>query len=138
MLAEALLCLTLNIYHEARGESIEGQRAVALVTLNRSKFSNKEICEVVYKPYQFSWTIYKPSVKDPKAYKIAKNVALEVLSGKISDFTRGSTFYHATYIKPVWSLKFRRTVKIGNHVFYSDIPRSRLAGEKHGKLALSK
>jgi hypothetical protein len=30
-----LICLAMNIYHEARNQSIAGQMAVALVTINR-------------------------------------------------------------------------------------------------------
>lgn len=43
-------CLATNIYHEARGESIEGKSAVAHVTMNRVT-SNRypdTVCEVVY------------------------------------------------------------------------------------------
>ena len=51
-------CLALNIYHEARSESMEGQIAVAQVTLNRVAHSEwpSTICEVVSEPKQFSWT----------------------------------------------------------------------------------
>ena len=127
ILSTALVCLALNIYHEARGEPIKGQYAVALVTVNRAKFNNRDICKVVYRPNQFSWTIYKPSVTDPKSYKLAKQVAKDVLEGKVSDFTNASTYYHADYVKPVWSKKFRRTIKIGRHQFYSVFPRARVA-----------
>ncbi len=49
-------CMLKNIYHEARGEGVEGMKAVALVTLNRAKQQNKTVCEVVYQRKQFSWT----------------------------------------------------------------------------------
>ena len=50
-------CLARNIYHEARGESLQGQIAVAAVTVNRvlTKGYPSSICQVVYQPYQFSW-----------------------------------------------------------------------------------
>lgn len=122
ILSTALLCLALNVYHEARGEPLQGMYAVALVTVNRANFQNKEVCEVVKAPYQFSWTIYKPTVLDRDAFLLSQKVAKEVLDGKISDFTSASTFYHTTSIKPVWSKSFRHTIKIGKHVFYSDLP----------------
>ncbi|MFZ2555980.1 MAG: cell wall hydrolase [Minisyncoccia bacterium] len=53
--------LAQNVYHEARGESLEGQLAVAQVTLARllsGKFGTK-LTDVVFAPNQFSWT------KDP-------------------------------------------------------------------------
>ena len=56
-------CLALNVYHEARGEVIEGQIAVAHVTLNRVNHSYfpETICDVVYQNRQFSWTF---TIKD--------------------------------------------------------------------------
>ena len=51
-------CLALNIYHEARGESLEGRLAVAAVTMNRvrdKRFPDR-VCEGVWQPRQFSWT----------------------------------------------------------------------------------
>lgn len=55
---QALTCLAENVYHEARGESVEGQLAVALVTLGRTLFPEypKDVCGVVYQKNQFSWT----------------------------------------------------------------------------------
>jgi len=51
-------CLALNVYHEARGEPIAGQLAVALVTENRKndiRFPNT-YCDVVYEgPTRESW-----------------------------------------------------------------------------------
>src|SRR3569832_1942068 len=56
ILATAAMCLALNIYHEARGENIAGQYAVAMVTMNRAKHDKSKVCGVVLKPHQFSWT----------------------------------------------------------------------------------
>ena len=45
-------CMTANIYHEARGESLKGQYAVAHVVMNRihhEQFPNS-VCEVVFQP----------------------------------------------------------------------------------------
>ena len=35
MLAEALVCLALNVYFEARNQAVEGQIAVSEVVMNR-------------------------------------------------------------------------------------------------------
>jgi hypothetical protein len=55
-------CLTSNVYHEARGESIAGQLAVALVTNNRKndiRFPNT-YCDVVKEgPVRESWKTRK-------------------------------------------------------------------------------
>jgi spore germination cell wall hydrolase CwlJ-like protein len=119
----AVTCLALNIYHEARGEPIKGMQAVALVTLNRSKVLSKPICEVVHSPNQFSWTMYKPKATDPKAYKLAEKIAIDVLTGKVSDFTGFSTFYHNKQVSPYWKRKFVFRKKIGSHYFYFSLER---------------
>lgn len=56
ILEAALMCLSLNIYHEARGENLAGQRAIAQVTMNRANGKKENICNVVFSPKQFSWT----------------------------------------------------------------------------------
>lgn len=50
--------LAQNAYHEARGEGAVGQLAVTQVTLARlasGKFG-KSVAEVIFSPYQYSWT----------------------------------------------------------------------------------
>lgn len=48
-------CLASVIYHEARGEPLEGQRAVYDVVMHRVKVLRKSVCGVVTAPKQFSW-----------------------------------------------------------------------------------
>lgn len=119
----AVLCLALNIYHESRGDPYEGQAAVALTTLNRAKLSSKEVCEVVFEPRQFSWTIegaigqrIKAShhPKDKTAWEKAKQIALAAFYMK--DFTGGATHFHEASINPKWPHK--RIGRWGSHIFY--------------------
>lgn len=105
-----LTCLMRNIYHEARGESLEGQIAVARVTLNRAAKSS--ICKVVYAPYQFSWTLVKP--KDPSKYPYEIFLAAHLALFTVFP----ATHYHATYVKPKWASKLTKLKQIDNHVFY--------------------
>ena len=53
-----ITCLAINIYFEARSEPIEGQVAVAWVTLNRrdAEGFRDTVCIVVHQYMQFSWT----------------------------------------------------------------------------------
>lgn len=55
---QELECLATNIYHEARGESLEGKIAVAHVTVNRvwhHRYPNT-VCDVVYQArYYVNW-----------------------------------------------------------------------------------
>ena len=58
-LMEGILWLALNIYFEARNQPIEGQYAVAHVTLNRAAQTKRSIKAVVLEPGQFSWVRQK-------------------------------------------------------------------------------
>jgi spore germination cell wall hydrolase CwlJ-like protein len=132
VVASAVLCLALNVYQEARSESIPGQYAVALVTMNRAKETKGSICRTVFKPQQFSWTNgqfvqtnagYKVSdrmrPKDKHAWAVARRVAQVTLSGRMLDFTQGANHYHATSVFPKWSAKMAVTRRIGKHIFYA-------------------
>ena len=50
-------CMAVAVYHEARGESLEGQVAVARVIMNRAASGKYPgtWCEVVKQPWQFSF-----------------------------------------------------------------------------------
>lgn len=124
-------CLALNIFHEARSESIKGQRAVASVTLNRvaSKRYPNNICDVVYekrwdrirKRYvgQFSWTEFdKPPKLKSKAWHQAWQIANAAYYEKDKKQLKGALFYHAKYIKPSWARKKKPIARIGSHIFY--------------------
>lgn len=122
MLKTALLCLALNIYFEARGEPIEGQLAVAHVTINRTKENHSSICSEVFKPGQFQWTRhpYKlPSNKDA-SWISSQSVAKKSLS--IEDVTGGATFFFEKNCRNVKSITTgrRKTRMIGNHLFYAN------------------
>lgn len=126
-----LTCLAKNIYHESRGEPIDGQYAVAEVTMNRvaSKHYPNTICEVVYQEKfdvirkrnvsAFSWT--ELDVTPPtrgKLWNRAWQIAEDVYDERAEPRVEGALFYHSTYIRPRWSRRKRRIAKIGNHVFY--------------------
>lgn len=48
-------CLVSAVWHEARGESAKGKRAVLEVVIHRAYRSGKTTCEVVSAPGQFPW-----------------------------------------------------------------------------------
>lgn len=113
-----VLCLALNIYHEARGEPAEGQVAVAEVVINRARATGRTLCEEVYAPYQFSWTLAPVAMAEPTdpAWMDAQVYAQQAL-GK-GDVTGGALWYHTIHITPWWRWNKRETVTIGDHVFY--------------------
>lgn len=117
----AILCLALNVHFEARGEPIKGQLADAHVTLNRARKQKRSICDVVFSPNQFSWTIKDPKVRDEKAWKQSLKVAKKAFyTGKAGDPTKGANHYHADYVRPRWASSMTHTVTIGRHIFYID------------------
>jgi N-acetylmuramoyl-L-alanine amidase len=112
-----LACLASNIYHEARGEPELGQLAVAKVTLNRVDPKNRDICQVVFAKYQFSWTIKNKNLKhDYKSLRIAE---ASLKGGHELDSFK-ATHFHTTQVSPHWAKSFKRLRKIGNHIFYEE------------------
>ena len=128
---KSLTCLARNVYFEARGEPLKGQRAVAEVTLNRvaSGHYADNICDVVYQkgwdPSRrryvgaFSWTEFK-NLPNPagEAWKQAWQAAEEVYFGTEEPVVEGATHFHAVYIKPDWATGRKPIARIGQHVFY--------------------
>lgn len=118
-------CLALNIYHEARGESLLGQEYVAQVTINRmrsKRFRENSLCEVVFKRKQFSWTHDgKPDwALDEEAWNVAYMVAIEFyhLKQSVNDPNANQYlwYYNPEYADPDWK-DGKKSRKVGNHVF---------------------
>ncbi len=126
-----LTCLALNVYYEARGESLAGKYAVAEVTMNRvtSRRYPQTVCAVVYEKRwdrlrkrsvgAFSWTELD-IVPHPEGeqWRQAREVAEAVYFGRQPPALNGAMHYHAAYIKPNWSKGQRRVTRIGRHIFY--------------------
>lgn len=116
IMTKSLDCHTLNLYKEARGESVHGQFHVFMTVENRAKKRNLTICQTIYQKKQFSWTeenlpnppeheltIFKKRVKSwQKTYKPNSN---------------GVDHYHRTDIKPYWSDSLKTVITIDNHIF---------------------
>lgn len=120
--AQDIECLARNIYHEARGEPLEGQIAVAQVTVNRvrnHKFHNT-VCDVVYAHRQFSWTLEKrKGVKDIKAWQASVSIARAVLTQSVRLPNFNALYFHTHKVSPRWNRTKRVVAIIGNHIFYS-------------------
>lgn len=114
-----LACLAKNIYHEARGEPVAGQLAVAQVTLNRSQSFQKTICEVVYANKQFSWTNTPKKVLDSKAWVTSVLLAEAILTKQTALPNFKALYFHTKQVNPKWNRKKQVVAKIGNHIFYA-------------------
>ena len=118
-----ILCLALNMYHEARGEDIDGMVAVAEVTLNRVESDRypDDVCEVVKQPYQFSWYISDdkmPPIEEDDVFSEAFIIAKDMIESGNRPFGLSATHFHTRSIRPYWADKFERVATIGNHIFY--------------------
>jgi spore germination cell wall hydrolase CwlJ-like protein len=123
-------CLAENIYFEARGESVEGQVAVAMVILNRAHVGSfgSDVCSIVYKKKgkicQFSWVCDKKISRkksEESAYQLARAVAIFAVLNYNEDITSCATFYHAGGDKvrrKIGVSNLKLTTKIGKHTFY--------------------
>ena len=133
--------LARSLWGEARGESAEGQAAVAWAMRNRvlaarafiarqgrahPLFGDGTLVGACRAPRQFS--AWNPG--DPNAAKLAKAgfedaaycrafaIGAQVWAGLISDPTGGATHYHRHDIEPVWAKSMKPTALIGAHMFY--------------------
>jgi len=129
------LCLAQAIYHEARGESREGQLAVANVIINRalSKKYPSGICGVVFQNadkgrYKCQFTFACDGRSDMGRERTAWNRSVKLAEDAFYEYQQGerpgvipnsALFYHTTAVAPKWSHTFRRVAAIGSHVFYS-------------------
>lgn len=133
-------CMAANIFHEARGEGIEGMKAVAAVVANRvmSEGYPSTICEVVHQKYQFSWTAdvslrgvlsgfnkgfngptERYTVKDYLAYQDAYRIAQKPLMELSRAIPRGIKHYAHENVKNYWTRKMKVKYRVGKHVFYT-------------------
>lgn len=119
-------CLTQAIYFEARGESLEGQIAVAEVVLNRvdSQLYPRSVCGVVKQRggggCQFSYVCdgNTDRMREKVAADLAGRIARAMLDEAPRVLTQGATHFHVAGLRPDWSRRFAKTAKIGAHVFY--------------------
>ena len=116
-------CLAGAVYFEARGESLEGQLAVAEVVLNRAASGEypTSICGVVKQPAQFSFVRNGafPSIDENSvAWRTAVAVA-HIADAKLADELASNVlWYHADYVAPDWGTRLARVTQIGAHIFY--------------------
>ena len=118
------LCLAKTVYFEARGESLEGQLAVAEVVLNRtaSGLYPSTICGVVTQRAQFSFIRRGqfPNVRmNSDCWHRALAIADVARKRLIRQTNPNVLWYHASYVAPAWGKRLTRFSRIGTHIFYS-------------------
>ena len=116
-------CIAVAVYHEARGESLEGQMAVAKVIMNRAASGKYPTswCGVVKQPWQFSFVRHGqfPFVdQGSDAWRKALGVTRLAVANAVQSVPSECMWYHADYVAPSWGRGLTRVNKIGAHIFY--------------------
>jgi len=121
--------MALMIWREARGESTEGEQAVAHVAFTRSLrpgWWGRDLMGVLFQPWQFS-SLTDPNDKQlttwPKptdqSWKDSLQVACGVLDGKLSNPAPWADSYFDDSISPPdWATPDKFIRQIGRILFY--------------------
>ena len=122
-LSDEANCIAVAVYHEARGESLEGQMAVAQVIKNRAMSGKypSDWCGVVKQPWQFSFVRHGqfPSVAvNSEAWRKAVGITRLAVANAVPSVPKDCLWYHANYVAPRWSNNLQRVEQIGAHIFY--------------------
>ena len=116
-------CLATAVYFEARGETLEGQLAVADVVMNRASSGKypSTWCNVVKPPWQFSFVRNGqfPAITDGAAWARAQGVARIAMADVAREVPANVLWYHANYVSPSWGSRLTEVSQIGAHIFYS-------------------
>jgi spore germination cell wall hydrolase CwlJ-like protein len=137
---EDLLAATLTL----EDNNYKGMCAISEVVWNRAEHNPKNIRKVLLKKWQFS-CLNNHTVKGESLVKIirnarsrsnwniAKGIAKDVLSGKVTDLVGGSTHYHVykgkSKVFPFWThttlggknTKCKIVSFIGDHVYLKEV-----------------
>jgi len=125
-MTNTMMCLSLLLFHESRGESLKGQVAVMEVVMNRVQDSRfpKTPCAVIKQKSQFSWTSNPNNLKPPKyeykAWEQSQKVATDYLSkrnnGIKTNYANGALYFNHKKL----GVRFNKQLKAkyGNHVFF--------------------
>ena len=117
-------CLRQALYFEARGESLQGQFAVAEVILNRvdSPDFPATVCGVVNSRGRgacaFSYVCDgAKSMHEAASRDRAGRIARVMLDGAPRSLTLGATYFHTLWVRPNWG-DVVQTAAIGAHLFF--------------------
>lgn len=118
---EETRCLAGAVYFESKGETLNGQLAVAKVVIARrdsGRFASS-LCGVVYQPSQFSFVRGGRMPAIPTAsrdWKEAVAIAQIAMKDAWESPVEGALFFHARHVSPGW--RMQRLAAVDNHVFY--------------------
>jgi spore germination cell wall hydrolase CwlJ-like protein len=123
MINEAILCLAVGVYFEARSESLYEQLLVANTISNRvaSKHYPNNYCEVISQYKQFSFlndvTKHNPiAIKEDDVFRDIYAVAEYYYT--YQPHYHSGCHYAKTTISNKWTRTFKKVITSGAHTFY--------------------
>lgn len=96
---------------EARGESFEGQAALAEVIYNRCINRGQSVEQVIWADKQFAYP-YGGEISQDTKEAVAAVFDYELLN------LDGAEYFHADYVMPYWAADMEEVCRIGGHIFY--------------------
>lgn len=124
-LDEQANCIAVAVYHESRGEALEGQLAVARVIMNRAASGKYPAswCGTVRQPWQFSFVNprtgqFPRTDMNSASWRKAVAITRLAIGNAVPSLSTDVLWYHATYVAPSWGRRLTQASKIGTHIFY--------------------
>ena len=123
MINEAVFCMAVGLYFEARAESFRGQLLVANVIENRvqSKHYPKNVCDVLLQPKQFSF-FNGASKENPVHIKNHKSFYKMIETAehfyKFKPHLTDACHYATHAVSNNWTLEFEMVDTTIGHAFY--------------------
>jgi spore germination cell wall hydrolase CwlJ-like protein len=116
-----VICLALNIYHEARGSTQADIMAVGQTTKNRTVKRKKTFCDIIWEKGQYVWTkrpISGQMPKDKSTWNEMVANARRIITEDLPDHTMGAdSFYSRRISPPAWARRSAIQIPIGGHVY---------------------
>jgi len=124
-------------------KNIDDAKGIANVVINRMKrperFGNN-LQEVVLAPYQFSGVGSREWQKaesrkfsnddEANIYKQMLAISNSALRGNLEDVTNGADHYvNLKLARPKWARVYSKTNKIGEHTYFSELPKKNISKE---------
>lgn len=126
--ARAVDCLASALYYEAGNETVDGQKAVAQVILNRVRHPAypKTVCGVVYQgqerstgcQFSFSCDGSMARIPTPALWQRLRSLSQSMLTGTVYAPVGWATHYHTDWVVPVWSAKLDKIRAEASHLFF--------------------
>lgn len=99
---------------EARGESFEGQAAVAEVIYNRCMNRGQSVEQVIWADKQFAYP-YGGEISGETKEAVAAIFDYGLLN------LDGAEYFHADRMIPYWAKDMQEVCHIGGHIFYKEV-----------------